>query len=56
MKTRRDDEMRKTNSFDFTRVGGNEEIKVVADYDLEIDGQVVSKSMIVIDIKNAVAS
>lgn len=46
----------RTNSFDLTRVSGNEEIKVVADYDLEIDGQVVSKSMIVIDIKNAVAS
>jgi len=46
----------RTNSFDLTRVGGDEEIKVVADYDLEIDGQVVSKSMIVIDIKNAVAS
>ena len=46
----------KTNSFDCTRVGGDDEIKVVADYDLEIEGQVVSKSMIVIDIKNAVAS
>ena len=46
----------KTNSFDFTRVGGDDEIKVVADYDLEIEGRVVSKSMIVIDIKNAVAS
>ncbi len=46
----------RTNSFDCTRVGSDEEIKLVADYDLEIDGQVVSKSMIVIDIKNAVAS
>ena len=46
----------KTNSFDFTKVGGDEEIKLVADYDLEIEGQVVSSSMIVIDIKNAVAS
>ncbi len=44
------------NSFDFNRIRGDEEIKVVADYDLEIGGQVVSKSMIVIDIKNAVAS
>ena len=46
----------KTRSFDFTKVGGDEEIKLVADYDLEIEGQVVSSSMIVIDIKNAVAS
>ncbi len=46
----------KTKSFDLTRVGGDEEIKVVADYDLEIEGRVVSSSMIVIDIKNAVAS
>ena len=46
----------KTKSFDFTRVGGDEEIRLVADYDLEIEGQVVSSSMIVIDIKNAVAS
>jgi uncharacterized beta-barrel protein YwiB (DUF1934 family) len=46
----------RTNSFDFNRIRGDEEIKVVADYDLEIGGQVVSKSMIVIDIKNAVAS
>ena len=46
----------RTNSFDLNRRRGDEEIKVVADYDLEIGGQVVSKSMIVIDIKNAVAS
>jgi uncharacterized beta-barrel protein YwiB (DUF1934 family) len=46
----------RTISFDFNRIRGDEEIKVVADYDLEIGGQVVSKSMIVIDIKNAVAS
>lgn len=46
----------RTKSFDLTRVGGDEEIKVVADYDLEIEGRVVSSSMIVIDIKNAVAS
>ena len=46
----------RTKSFDFTKVGGDEEIKLVADYDLEIEGQVVSSSMLVIDIKNAVAS
>ena len=46
----------RTKSFDFTKVSGDEEIKLVADYDLEIEGQVVSSSMIVIDIKNAVAS
>ena len=46
----------KTKSFDLTRVGGDEEIKVVADYDLEIEGRVVSSSMIVIDIKNAAAN
>lgn len=46
----------RTKSFDLTRVGGDEEIKVVADYDLEIEGRVVSSSMIVIDIKNTVAS
>ncbi len=46
----------RTKSFDLTRVGGDEEIKVVTDYDLEIEGRVVSSSMIVIDIKNAVAS
>ena len=36
--------------------GNEEEIKVVAEYDLEIQGQVVSQSMIVIDIKNAVVN
>ena len=46
----------RTNSFDFNRGRNDEEIKVVAEYDLEIEGQVVSQSMIVIDIKNAAAN
>ncbi len=43
------------NSFDFNKGRNDEEIKVVAEYDLEIGGQVISRSMIVIDVKNAVA-
>lgn len=46
----------RTNSFDFSRARSDDEIKVVAEYDLEIDGNVISSSMIVIDIKNAVAN
>ena len=46
----------RTNSFDFNSVRNDEEIKVVSEYDLEIEGQVVSRSMIVIDIKNAAAN
>ena len=45
-----------THSFDFNKGRNDEEIKVVAEYDLELQGQVVSRSMIVIDIKNAVAN
>ena len=45
----------RTNSFDFNVGRNDEEMKVVAEYDLEIDGQVVSRSMIVLDIKNAEA-
>ncbi len=45
----------KTNSFDFNRNRNDDEMKVVAEYDLEIGGRVVSTSMIVMDIKNAVA-
>lgn len=44
----------RTNSFDLS-TRNDEEIKVVAEYDLEMEGQIVSKSMIVIDIKNAMA-
>ncbi len=44
----------RTNSFDCS-TRNDEEIKVVAEYDLEMEGQVVSQSMIVIDIKNAMA-
>ncbi len=44
-----------TRSFDLNS-HGDEEFKVVAEYDLEIEGQVVSRSMIVLDIKNAVAN
>ncbi len=43
-----------TRSFDLNS-HGDEEVKIVAEYDLEIEGQVVSRSMIVMDIKNAVA-
>ena len=43
----------RTNSFDFS-TRNDEEIKVVAEYDLEMEGRVVSQSMVVIDIKNAV--
>ncbi len=46
----------RTNSFDFNKGRNDEEIKVVAEYDLEIEGQVVSQSMLVIDIKNAAAN
>ena len=44
----------RTTDFDYSN-RNDEEIKVVAEYDLEIGGEVVSRSMIVLDIKNAVA-
>ncbi len=44
----------RTTDFDYSN-RNDEEIKVVAEYDLEIGGQVISRSMIVIDVKNAVA-
>ena len=44
----------RTTDFDYSNKN-DEEIKVVAEYDLEIGGDVVSRSMIVIEIKNAVA-
>ncbi len=46
----------RTNSFDLNKLRNDEEIKVVAEYDLEIEGHVVSQSMIYMDIKNAVAT
>lgn len=46
----------RTVSFDLSRSAGDGEIRVVAEYDLEIEGQVISSSMIVLDIKNAKAS
>jgi uncharacterized beta-barrel protein YwiB (DUF1934 family) len=46
----------RTKSFDCGVDVGGDEIRVVADYDLEIEGQVVSESMIVLDIKNAVTN
>lgn len=45
----------RTNSFDFNMGKNEEEMKVVAEYDLEIDGQVISSSMVVLDIKNTEA-
>lgn len=42
-----------TKSFDFTRVRAEEELKIMAEYALEIGGEVISDSMFVIDIKNA---
>ena len=45
----------RTNSFDFNVGINEEEMKVVTEYDLEIDGQVISSSMVVLDIKNAEA-
>ena len=45
----------RTNNFDFNVGINEEEMKVVAEYDLEIDGQIISRSMVVLDIKNAEA-
>ena len=45
----------RTSNFDFNMGINEEEMKVVAEYDLEIDGQIVSRSMVVLDIKNAEA-
>jgi uncharacterized beta-barrel protein YwiB (DUF1934 family) len=45
----------RTNSFDLN-MHGEDEMRVIAEYDLEIEGQVLSRSMIVLDIKNAVAN
>lgn len=45
-----------TNRFDFNTSHKEDEMKVIAEYALEMDGQVVSDSMIIIEIKNAEAS
>ncbi len=42
-----------TKSFDLTRVRAEEKMKIMAEYALEIGGEVISDSMFVIDIKNA---
>lgn len=45
-----------TKSFDFNRSHHDEEMKVMTEYALEMAGQVLSDSMIIIEIKNAVAT
>ncbi|WP_029231240.1 DUF1934 domain-containing protein [Butyrivibrio sp. VCB2006] len=42
-----------TNSFDFNTSHQEEAMKVMAEYALEMEGQVLSDSMIIIEIKNA---
>jgi uncharacterized beta-barrel protein YwiB (DUF1934 family) len=42
-----------TNSFDFNTTHQEEDMKVIAEYALEMEGQVLSDSMIIIEIKNA---
>lgn len=42
-----------TNSFDFNTGHQEDEMKVMAEYELEMEGQVVSNSMIMIEIKKA---
>ncbi len=44
-----------TNSFDFNSSHEEEAMKVIAEYALEMEGQVLSDSMIIIEIKNAEA-
>ncbi len=43
-----------TNSFEFN-MSHDEDMKVMAEYELEMDGQVLSDSMIIIEIKKAEA-
>ncbi|MBR4993088.1 MAG: DUF1934 domain-containing protein [Lachnospiraceae bacterium] len=45
----------RTSNFDFNMGINEEEMKVVTEYVLEIDGNVISSSMVVLDIKNAEA-
>ncbi len=42
-----------TNSFDFNAGRADDDMKVMAEYELEMEGQVLSDSMIIIEIKNA---
>ena len=46
----------KTSSFDYSRNNNDQKIKVVAEYLLSMEGQVLSESMIVLEIKNAETS
>ena len=42
-----------TNNFDFNTTHQEEAMKVIAEYALEMEGQILSDSMIIIEIKNA---
>ena len=42
-----------TTSFDFINIRHEEEMKLMAEYELEMGGEVLSDSMIIIEIKNA---
>lgn len=42
-----------TNTFDFSRGHSADDMKVIAEYELEMEGQVLSDSMIIIEVKNA---
>ena len=44
-----------TNSFEFNTSHEEEDMKVMAEYELEMGGQVLSDSMIIIEVKNAEA-
>lgn len=45
-----------TTNFDFNKGHLDDEMKVMAEYELEMEGQVLSDSMIIIEIKNPVAN
>ena len=42
-----------TTKFDFTKIRQEDEMKLMAEYELEMDGEVLSASMIIIEIKNS---
>ncbi len=44
-----------TNSFEFNTSHEEEDLKVMAEYELEMEGKVLSDSMIIIEVKNAEA-
>ena len=44
-----------TKSFDFNTSHQEDDMKVIAEYALEMEGQVLSDSMIIIEVKNAEA-